>query len=240
MLEHGIREELNQTSPRVMAVLRPLRMVIDNYPEGQLEELDAVNNPEDPSAGTRKIPFSRVVYIERADFHEDPPRKFFRLAPGREVRLRYAYIITCLDVVKAENGEIVEIHCTYDRETRSGGPAADRKVKATIHWVSAEQAMTAEVRLYDHFFTKPDPDNVEEGKEFTDYLNPNSLEVLTDCKLEPGLADAEPGARFQFERQGYFCVDTGDSAPGAPVFNRTVSLRDTWAKILKAQQQKKK
>ncbi len=240
MLEHGIREELNQTSPRVMAVLRPLRMVIDNYPEGQLEELDAVNNPEDPSAGTRKIPFSRVVYIERADFHEDPPRKFFRLAPGREVRLRYAYIITCVDVVKAENGEIVEIHCTYDRETRSGGPAADRKVKATIHWVSAEQAMTAEVRLYDHFFTKPDPDNVEEGKEFTDYLNPNSLEVLTDCKLEPGLADAEPGARFQFERQGYFCVDTGDSAPGAPVFNRTVSLRDTWAKILKAQQQKKK
>ena len=240
MLEHSIREELNQTSPRVMAVLRPLRMVIDNYPEGQVEELDAVNNPEDPSAGTRKVPFSRVVYIERTDFHEDPPRKFFRLAPGREVRLRYAYIITCVDVVKDETGEIVEIHCTYDPDTRSGGPAADRKVKATIHWVSAEQAMSAEVRLYDHFFTKPDPDNVEEGKEFTDYLNPNSLEVLTDCKLEPGLADAEPGARFQFERQGYFCVDTGDSAPRAPVFNRTVSLRDTWAKILKAEQQKKK
>ncbi len=240
MLEHGIREELNQTSPRVMAVLRPLRMVIDNYPEGQVEELDAVNNPEDPSAGTRKIPFSRVVYIERADFHEDPPRKFFRLAPGREVRLRYAYIITCVDVVKAENGEIVEVHCTYDPDTRSGGPAANRKVKAIIHWVSAEQAMSAEVRLYDYFFTKPDPENVEDGKEFTDYLNPHSLEMLTDCKLEPGLAAAEPGARFQFERQGYFYVDTGDSAPGAPVFNRTVSLRDTWAKILKAQQQQKR
>ena len=240
MLEHSIREELNQTSPRVMAVLRPLRVVIDNYPESQVEELAAVNNPEDPSAGTRKIPFSRVVYIERADFHEDPPRKFFRLAPGREVRLRYAYIIKCVDVVKTENGDILEVHCTYDPDTRSGGPAADRKVKATIHWVSAEQAMSAEVRLYDHFFTKPDPDNVEDGKEFTDYLNSNSLEVLTDCKLEPGLADAEPGARFQFERQGYFCVDTGDSAPGAPVFNRTVTLRDTWAKILKAEQQKKK
>ena len=240
MLEHGIREELNQTSPRVMAVLRPLSVVIDNYPEGQVEELDAVNNPEDPSAGTRKIPFSRVIYIERADFHEDPPQKFFRLAPDGEVRLRYAFIVKCVGVVKDENGEVVEVHCTYDPDTRRGGPAADRKVKATIHWVSAEQAMSAEVRLYDHFFTKPDPDNVEDGKKFTDHLNPNSFEVLTDCKLEPGLADAEPGARFQFERQGYFCVDTGDSAPGAPVFNRTVTLRDTWAKILKAQQQKKK
>ena len=240
MLEHSIREDLNQTSPRVMAVLRPLRVVIDNYPESQVEELDAVNNPEDPSAGTRKVPFSRVVYIERADFHEDPPRKFFRLTPDREVRLRYAFIVKCVGVVKDENGEVVEVHCTYDPDTRRDRPAAGRKVKATIHWVSAEQAISAEVRLYDHFFTKPDPDNVEEGKEFTDYLNPHSLEVLTDCKLEPSLADAELGARFQFERQGYFCVDTDDSAPGAPVFNRTVTLRDTWAKILQAQQQKKK
>ena len=239
MLEHGVREELNQTAPRVMAVLRPLRVVIDNYPEDQVEQLDAVNNPEDENAGTRTVPFSRVIYIERDDFREDPPRKFFRLAPDREVRLRYAYIVKCIDVVKNDNGEIVEIHCTYDPETRSGGPAADRKVKATIHWVSAEQALGAEVRLYDHFFTKSDPDNVEEGKEFTDYLNPNSLEVLTDAQVEPSLANAEAGSRFQFERQGYFCVDD-DSAPGALVFNRTVTLRDTWAKIQKAEQQKKK
>ena len=239
MLEHCIREELNRTAPRVMAVLRPLRVVIDNYPQDRVESLDAINNPEDASAGTRQVPFSRVVYIEREDFREDPPRKFFRLAPGREVRLRYAYIIKCISVVKDDTGEITEIHCTYDPETRSGGPAAGRKVKATMHWVSAEQAVTAEVRLYNHLFSKPDPDNVEAGQAFTDYLNPHSLEVLTDCKVEPGLARAEAGSRFQFERQGYFCVDTADSSPGRPVFNRTVTLRDTWAKIQKAEQQKK-
>ena len=239
MLEHCIREELNRTAPRVMAVLRPLRVVIDNYPQDRVEYLDAINNPEDASAGTRHVPFSRVVYIERGDFREDPPRKFFRLAPGREVRLRYAYIIKCVSVVKDDTGEITEVHCTYDPETRSGGPAAGRKVKATMHWVSAEQAVTAEVRLYDHLFTKPDPDNVEDGEAFTDYLNPHSLEVLTDCKVEPSLAQAEAGSRFQFERQGYFCVDTADSSPGRPVFNQTVTLRDTWAKIQKAEQQKK-
>ncbi len=239
MLEHCIREELNRTAPRVMAVLRPLRVIIDNYPQDQVESLNAINNPEDASAGTRQVPFSRVVYIEREDFREDPPRKFFRLAPGREVRLRYAYIIKCVSVVKDDTGEITEIHCTYDPDTRSGGPAASRKVKATIHWVSAEQAVTAEVRLYDHLFTKPDPDNVEDGQAFTDYLNPHSLEVLTGCKVEPSLAQAEAGRRFQFERQGYFCADTVDSSPGRPVFNRTVTLRDTWAKIQKAEQQKK-
>ena len=242
MLEHCIREELNRTAPRVMAVLRPLRVVIDNYPQDQkemVEQLDAINNPEDASAGTRQVPFSRVIYIEREDFREEPPRKFFRLAPGREVRLRYAYIVKCVGVVKDDSGEITEIHCTYDPETRSGGPAAGRKVKATIHWVSAEHAVKAEVRLYDHFFTKPDPDNVEDGAAFTDYLNPHSLEVLTDCTVEPSLTHVEAGSRFQFERQGYFCVDTVDSSPGRPVFNRTVTLRDTWAKIQKAQQQKK-
>ena len=239
MLEHCIREELNRTAPRVMAVLRPLRVIIDNYPQDQVESLNAINNPEDASAGTRQVPFSRVVYIEREDFREDPPRKFFRLAPGREVRLRYAYIIKCVSVVKDDTGEITEIHCTYDPDTRSGGPAASRKVKATIHWVSAEQAVTAEVRLYDHLFTKPDPDNVEDGQAFTDYLNPHSLETLTGCKVEPSLAQAEAGSRFQFERQGYFCADTVDSSPSRPVFNRTVTLRDTWAKIQKAEQQKK-
>ena len=239
MLEHCIREELNRTAPRVMAVLRPLRVIIDNYPQDQVEDLNAINNPEDASAGTRQVPFSRVVYIECEDFREDPPRKFFRLAPGREVRLRYAYIIKCVSVVKDDTGEITEIHCTYDPETRSGRPAASRKVKATIHWVSAEQAITAEVRLYDHLFTKPDPDNVKDGQAFTDYLNPHSLQVLTDCKVEPSLTQAEAGSRFQFERQGYFCVDTADSSPGRPVFNRTVTLRDTWAKIQKAEQQKK-
>ncbi len=239
MLEHCIREELNRTAPRVMAVLRPLRVIIDNYPQDQVESLNAINNPEDASAGTRQVPFSRVVYIEREDFREDPPRKFFRLAPGREVRLRYAYIIKCVSVVKDDTGEITEIHCTYDPDTRSGGPAASRKVKATLHWVSAEQAVTAEVRLYDHLFTKPDPDNVEDGQAFTDYLNPHSLETLTGCKVEPSLAQAEAGRRFQFERQGYFCADTVDSSPSRPVFNRTVTLRDTWAKIQKAEQQKK-
>ena len=234
MLEHCVREELNRSAPRVMAVLRPLRVVIDNYPEGRTEWIEAVNNPEDASAGTRPLPFSRVLYIEREDFREDPPRKFFRLAPGREVRLRYAYIVECVGVVKDVSGHVTEIHCRYDPETRSGGPAAQRKVKATIHWVSAEHALTAQVRLYDHLFVEPDPDTVEEDKPFTDSLNPRSLEVLNDCKVEPGLADAAPGSRVQFERQGYFCVDTGDAAPGRPVFNRTVGLRDTWARVQKS------
>ena len=236
MLEHSVREDLNKRAPRVMAVLHPLKIVIDNYPEGQTEELNAVNNPEDPSAGIRQVPFSRVVYIEQDDFREDPPRKFFRLAPGREVRLRYAYIIKCVDVVKDENGDVVELHCTYDPETRSGGSAETRKVKATLHWVSAEHAIRAEVRLYDSLFTKPDPDNVEGGQSYTDFLNTNSLEALPACRLEPGLAGAEVGSRYQFERIGYFCVDP-DSTEGSPVFNRTVTLRDTWAKIQKAQKE---
>ena len=236
MLEHSVREDLNKRAPRVMAVLHPLKIVIDNYPEGQTEELNAVNNPEDPSAGIRKVPFSRVVYIEQDDFREDPPRKFFRLAPGREVRLRYAYIIKCVDVVKDENGDVVELHCTYDPDTRSGGSAETRKVKATLHWVSAEHAVSAEVRLYDSLFTKPDPENVEEGHSYTDFLNPNSLAILPSCQLEPSLAGAEVGSRYQFERIGYFCVDP-DSTEGSPVFNRTVTLRDTWAKIQKAQKE---
>jgi glutaminyl-tRNA synthetase len=228
MLEHEIREDLNKRALRVMAVLQPLKIIIDNYPEGKVEELNAVNNPEDPSAGTRTIPFSREVYIEREDFLEDPPKKFFRLAPGREVRLRYAYIIKCERVAKDEKtGEIVELHCTYDPDTRSGGSAEMRKVKATIHWVSATHSIPAEVRLYDHLFTTPDPGAVE---DFTTVLNPHSLEVLTSCQVEPGLAKVMEGRRYQFERQGYFCVDP-DSKPGVPVFNRTVTLRDTWARI---------
>lgn len=228
MLEHEIREDLNKRAQRVMAVLHPIKVIIDNYPEGAGEELDAVNNPEDPGAGTRKIPFSREVYIEREDFMEDPPKKFFRLAPGREVRLRYAYIVKCERVVKDEKtGEIVELHCTYDPETRSGGAAEMRKVKATIHWVSAAHAIPAEVRLYDHLFTTPDPGTAD---DFTTVLNPNSLDVVSECRVEPSLANAEPGSRYQFERQGYFCVDL-DAKPGAPVFNRTVTLKDTWAKI---------
>ena len=234
MLEHYVRDDLNKRAPRVMAVLHPLRVVIDNYPPDRVEQLEAVNNPEDPGAGTRQLPFSRVVYIERDDFREDPPRKFFRLAPGREVRLRYAYIIKCVEVVKDAAGNIVELRCTYDPETRSGGSAESRKVKATLHWVSAAHAIPAEVRLYDSLFTRPDPDTVEDGRSYTDFLNPDSLEVLTACQLEPGLAGAEVGSRYQFERLGYFCVDP-DSAEGAPVFNRTVTLRDTWAKIQKAQ-----
>jgi glutaminyl-tRNA synthetase len=231
MLEHEIREDLNKRAPRVMAVLRPLKVVIDNFPGEQVEELDAINNPEDPSAGSRKIPFSREVYIERDDFMEDPPKKFFRLAPGREVRLRYAYIIKCERVVKNDQGEVVELHCTYGPETRSGGSAEGRKVKATIHWVSAAHALPAEVRLYDHLFTVPDPGAAE---DFTTILNSNSLEVLTSCRVEPSIAEAEAGSRYQFERQGYFCVDP-DSAPGALVFNRTVTLKDAWAKIEKGQ-----
>jgi len=233
LLEHSLREDLNRRAQRVMAVLRPLRVVIENYPEGQVEEMEAVNNPEDPDAGTRKVPFSRVLYIEQDDFREDPPPKFFRLAPGREVRLRYAYFITCVDVVRdKKTGEVVELRCTYDPATKGGDAPDGRKVRATLHWVSAEHALEAEVRLYDHLFTKEDPMDVAAGADFKDNLNPNSLEVLTSCRVEPGLAGAMPGSRYQFERQGYFCVDP-DSSAGKLVFNRTVALRDTWAKIEK-------
>ncbi len=236
LLEHFIREDLNRRAPRVMAVLRPLRVVIDNYPEGRVEELEAVNNPEDPSAGTRMVPFSRAIYIEQDDFREIPPKKFYRLAPGQEVRLRYAYIIKCVGVVKDERtGEVVEVHCTYDPETRSGSSQAGRKVKGTLHWVSAAEAKDAEVRLYDHLFLQPNPGDTPEGEDYTASLNPHSLERLPGCKVEPSLADRPPGSRFQFERQGYFCVDP-DSSAGRLVFNRTVALRDTWAKIEKAQQ----
>ena len=235
LLEHCLREDLNKKARRVMAVLRPLRLVIDNYPEGQTEELEAVNNPEDPTMGTRKVPFSRVLYIERDDFREEPPKKFFRLAPGREVRLKHAYIIKCESVVKDDKtGEVVELHCTYDRETKSGGAKASRKVKGTLHWVSVEQALEAEVRLYDYLFAKADPDDVDEGSDFSANLNPNSLEALTSCKVEPSLTGAKQGDRYQFLRLGYFCVDTDSSKEGL-VFNRTVSLYDTWAKIEKAQ-----
>jgi glutaminyl-tRNA synthetase len=234
-LEHSIREESNRRAPRVMAVLRPLRVVIENYPEEGSEELDAVNNPEDPAAGTRRVPFSRVLYIERDDFREDPPKQFFRLAPGREVRLRYAYFVKCVTVVKdASSGEITELRCTYDPATRGGDSPDGRKVKATLHWVCAKQAIGAEVRLYDHLFAKPDPEEVEEGRDFFANLNPNSLERLTDCRVEPSLRGAAPGSSFQFERLGYFCVDR-DSTADRLVFNRTVTLRDTWAKIEKRQ-----
>jgi glutaminyl-tRNA synthetase len=213
-------------------------VVIDNYPEGQVEEMDAVNNPEDASAGTRKVPFSKVLYIEQDDFREDPPKEFFRLSPGREVRLRYAYFIKCTSVVKDASGEITEVHCTYDPATYGGNAPDKRKVKATIHWVSAAQAVSGEVRLYDNLFLKEDPGQVEEGQDFTANLNPKSLEVLTECKLEPALADAVAGTRYQFERLGYFSVDA-DSAPGKPVFNRTVTLKDAWAKIEKRGKQAK-
>ena len=229
-LEHSVREDLNRRASRVMAVLRPLRVVLTNYPEGQVEDVDVINNPEDPSAGTRRVPFSRVLYIERDDFMEQPPKKFFRLSPGSEVRLRCAYFITCTDVVKDERGEIVEVRCTYDPATRGGDAPDGRRVKATLHWVSAAHAIPAEVRLYDRLFSVEDPERVPEGLTFLDRLNPTSLEVLRDCRLEPGLATAAEGLRVQFERLGYFCVDP-DSRPGALVFNRTVSLRDTWARI---------
>jgi glutaminyl-tRNA synthetase len=229
-LEYFLREDLNKHAARVMAVLRPLRVVIDNYPDDLVEEMDAVNNPEDPGAGTRKVPFSKVLYIEQEDFREDPPKQYFRLAPGREVRLRYGYLITCRSVVKDAGGNVVELHCTYDPETRGGNTPDGRKVKSTIHWVSAANAVDAEVRLYDNLFTKENPNEVEEGQDLTANLNPDSLEVLTGCKVEPSLRDATPGTRYQFERMGYFCVDL-DSAPGKPVFNRTIGLRDTWAKI---------
>ena len=237
VLDQSVREYMNLHAPRAMAVLKPLRVVIENYPEGQEEELEAVNNPEDESAGTRQVPFARELYIEQDDFMEDPPRKFYRLAPGREVRLRYGYYITCTDVVKdPATGEVVELRCTYDPETRGGWAPDGRKVKSTLHWVSAKHAIDARVRLYDHLFMVEDPTDAPEGKDFTAHLNPHSLETLDHCKLEPSLADAAPGSRHQFERLGYFCVDTEDSSPDRPVFNRTVSLRDTWAKIKKGQQ----
>jgi glutaminyl-tRNA synthetase len=227
MLEYCVRQDLNKRAPRVMSVLRPLKVVLVNYPENQVEEFEAINNPEDPSMGTRKVPFSRVLYIEQDDFMEEPPNKFYRLAPGREVRLRYAYFIKCVDVVKDTNGEIVEIHCTYDPATRGGDAPDGRKVKATLHWVSAAHALSAEARLYSHLFDRPDPGAVD---DFTTAINPNSLEVVADCKVEPSLAAAKPGDRFQFERLAYFCVDP-DSTSEKLVFNRTVSLKDEWSKI---------
>jgi glutaminyl-tRNA synthetase len=235
MLEHFVREDLNKRAPRVMAVLRPLKVVIDNYPEDQVEEMDAVNNPEDPSAGTRKVPFSRTLYIEQDDFRENPPKQYYRLSPGREVRLRYGYFVTCKSVVKNEKGEVVEVHCTYDPATRGGNSPPDgRKVKSTIHWVSAAHAINADVRLYETLFTREDPNQTEEGQDFTASLNPRSLEVVRDAKLEPSLANAAVGGRYQFERLGYFCVDP-DSKPGMLVFNRTVALKDTWAKVERKQ-----
>ena len=233
LLDHCLREDLNKTAPRVMGVLRPLRVIIENYPEGQEEFLDAVNNPEDESAGKRGVPFSRILYIEREDFMEDPPKKFFRLSPGREVRLRYAYFITCTEVVKNADGEIIELRCTYDPETRGGDSADGRKVKATLHWVSAAHALPGEVRLYEHLFTKEDPNDVPEGADWRDNLNPNSLEIVKDCFIEPSVAGAEPETRYQFERLGYFCVDP-DTASDKIVFNRTVPLRDTWARMQKS------
>jgi glutaminyl-tRNA synthetase len=234
MLEHFVREDLNKRAPRVMAVLRPLKVVIDNYPEHQVDELDAVNNPEDESAGTRKIPFSRVLYIEQDDFREVPPPKYFRLSPGREVRLRYGYFVTCTSVVKNEKGEVIEVHCTYDPASKGGNSPDGRKVKSTIHWVSAAHAVDAEVRIYENLFTKEDPSDVEPGQDVLDNLNPNSLEIIADAKVEPSLANAEAGSRYQFERLGYFCVDP-DSKPGKPVFNRTVALKDAWARVEKKQ-----
>jgi glutaminyl-tRNA synthetase len=227
MLEHCVREVLNREAPRRMAVLSPLKLVIETYPEGQVEELDAVNNPEDPGAGTRKLPFSRELYIERDDFMEDPPKKFFRLAPGREVRLRYAYFVTCREVVKDANGQVVELRCTHDPATRGGDAPDGRRPKATLHWVSARHAVAAEVRVYEHLFKRPDPG--ADGELLAD-LNPDSLQTLAGCKLEPSLDGAEIGRTVQFERLGYFCPDP-DSKPGRPVFNRTVTLKDTWARL---------
>ena len=234
MLEHFVREDLNKRVLRVMSVLRPLKVVIDNYPEGQVEEMDAVNNPEDESAGKRKVPFSRELYIEQDDFREDPPKQYYRLSPGREVRLRYGYFITCTSVVKNDKGEVVEVHCTYDPATRGGNAPDGRKVKATIHWVSAGHAVDGEVRLYENLFSAADPNDAPAGQDFTANLNPNSLEVIQNAKLEPSVANPAVGARYQFERLGYFCVDP-DSKPGKPVFNRTLALKDTWAKVEKKQ-----
>jgi glutaminyl-tRNA synthetase len=232
LLEHTLREDLNRSAPRMMGVLRPLKVVIDNYPADQVEELEAVNNPEDAAMGTRRVPFSKVIYIEQEDFREDPPKKYFRLAPGREVRLRYAYFITCREVVKdPQTGLVTELRCTYDPATRGGDAPDGRKVKATLHWVSAGQAVGATVRLYDRLFVKADPDEKVEGKTFQDFVNPDSLEILDGCKLEPALAEAAPGTVYQFERLGYFCVDGVFSSPDRLVFNRTVTLKDAWARI---------
>ncbi|MHC4468756.1 MAG: glutamine--tRNA ligase/YqeY domain fusion protein [Planctomycetota bacterium] len=237
LLEHCLRQDLNATSRRVMAVLNPVKVVITNYPEGDIDQLDAVNNPEDASAGTRKVPFGKEIYIERDDFMEEPPRKFFRLAPGREVRLRYAFFITCNEVIKDDAGNITELHCTYDPQTRGGDAPDGRKVKATLHWVSAEHAVDAEVRLYEHLFKKENPDDTEDGQDFTANINPESLSVLANCKAEPAVAEMKPLDRCQFERLGYFCMDP-DSTTEKLVFNKTVGLRDTWAKIQKQQKQK--
>ena len=231
MLENSIREDLNRRSPRVMAVLKPLKIIIDNYPEGQVEELISQNNPEDPDAGTRQMSFSREIFIEQDDFMEDPPSRFYRLAPGREIRLKDAYYITCVDVVKDEQtGDVLELHCTYDPETKGGTSEDRRKVRGTSHWVSAAHSLPAEIRLYDHLFASPNPGEEGESDDLADWLNPNSLEILTGCRVETSLAGAEPGSRYQFLRQGYFCVDSVDSKPHALVFNRTVSLRDSWAR----------
>ena len=235
-LEHFVREDLNKRAARVMAVLRPLRVVIENYPDDLVEEMDAVNNPEDEGMGTRKVPFSKVLYIEQEDFREDPPKQYFRLAPGREVRLRYGYFIKCVDVIKNDRGEVVELRCTYDPATRGGNAPDGRKVKSTIHWVSAAHAIDAEVRLYENLFLKENPNDVDEGQEFTSNINPNSLEVVRGAMLEPSLRNANAGDRFQFERLGYFCADK-EFAPETPVFNRTIGLRDTWAKIERRGQQ---
>jgi glutaminyl-tRNA synthetase len=234
MLEHFVREDLNKRALRVMAILRPLRVVIDNYPENQVEDMDAVNNPEDESAGTRKVPFSRVLYIEQDDFREIPPPKYYRLSPGREVRLRYGYFITCTSVVKNEKGEVIEVHCSYDPASKGGNSPDGRKVKATIHWVSAAHAVDGEVRVYENLFLKENPSHVEEGEDVLDNLNANSLEIIADAKVEPSLSNAAAGTRYQFERLGYFCVDP-DSKPGKPVFNRTVALKDAWARVEKKQ-----
>ncbi|MFQ5812003.1 MAG: glutamine--tRNA ligase/YqeY domain fusion protein [Anaerolineae bacterium] len=238
LLEHCVRQDLNKRAPRVFGVLRPLKLVIVNYPEDLVEEMECINNPEDASMGTRKVPFSRVLYVERGDFREDAPKKWFRLAPGREVRLRYAYYVTCVDVIKDERGKVVELHCTYDPETWGGWAPDGRKVRGTLHWVSADHSLEAEVRLYDRLFSVENPLDVEEGVDFTASLNPNSLETLTSCRVEPSLAGAAPGSIYQFERQGYFCVDP-DSSAEKLVFNRTVALRDTWAKIVKKLKRRK-
>jgi glutaminyl-tRNA synthetase len=238
LLEHCLREDLNRRAPRVMSVLRPLKVIIDNYPEDQVEELEAINNPEDPGMGTRKVPFSRVLYIEQDDFMESPPKKFYRLAPGREVRLRYAYFIKCVDVKKdKKTGDVVELLCTYDPMTKGGGSPDGRKVKATLHWVCAERSLRAEVRLYDRLFARASPEDDKDAPDFTSQLNPHSLETLTSCRVESNLAGAAPGSHYQFERLGYFCVDTKDSSEGSLVFNRTVPLRDTWDRIKKAEKQ---
>jgi len=235
LLEHCVREDLNKTSPRVMAALNPLKVVIDNYPDDLTEQMEAINNPEDPSAGTRMVPFSKLLYIEADDFMESPPKKFFRLSPGREVRLRYAYFIKCNSVIKDKAGKVVELHCTYDPATKGGDAPDGRKVKATLHWLSAKDALKTEVRLYDNLFTKEFPDETQEGQDFTQNINPDSLKVLKNCFIEPSVKNAKPLERFQFERLGYFCVDS-DSSDGKLVFNRTATLKDTWAKIKNAGQ----